>query len=52
MKICARCGEELFQREDERWMTVWKVSVDGTQCPDFDAGVVINDGLILAETQP
>ena len=50
--VCARCGEEIFQRSpDQPWLTVWKVSVDSTQCPDWDAGVVINNGHIPVEVQ-
>jgi hypothetical protein len=50
---CGRCGQELFQSEADkaagRWNTVYRDAVDPYQCPDFDAGIVINDGHYPAE---
>jgi len=41
---CARCGAEMYADEAGRWRTVYRDTVDPDQCPDVEAGVMVNDG--------
>lgn len=48
--VCGRCGAEMFYdparagTDRPEWRPVERISTDPDQCPDLEAGVMLNDG--------